>query len=84
MRGAFGLLGLLIVLGVIAVTVRQQLHATRLPPVSSATASGVGAHDPGLPMPVGPGASQATQQYQADMKAALQQTADQRGEPEGK
>lgn len=79
MRAAFGLVGLLVVVLVVGLTARHQLQATRVP--APAAFAGSAPADGGIatvPLPAAPAGS-AAKQYQADLRDAMQQAADQRG-----
>ena len=80
MRAVFSLVGLLVVVLVVGLAVKHQLQATRVPApgafAASAPADGGLAGVPALPaVPAG----SAAKQYQADLRDAMQQQADQRG-----
>ena len=81
MRGAFGLIGLLLALAIVAVVAKRQLAAVRGPVVTTGTPAASAATAAGeRPLPALPAmpTPSAAERFQADAKAALQSTVDER------
>ena len=77
MRGVLGLVGLLVVLAVVAVGVKQQLRATRAIETPLVAPASDGAASRAIALPANGGASEA-QRFSSDVKGALQSDVDRR------